>query len=140
MSNTTLTNEELLVLGGLLRSMVLVDGDASSEEAAMIEELSASIFRETILGGGTYRTQAVAEEVGDRGALFALMRRAARELPDEGAVRDAARGIARPEARSFILAALTMVATSDRMTERERTLLDWLERTWKTDALGAPKT
>ena len=100
---------EQLALGGLIRILIRLDGSFSESEE---EHLNA-----------------VAEEVGDRETLWSIISRSAQEQADDGAIRDAAMGVKRTEARELIRYVLEAIARADSITITEQKLLDWLSDT-----------
>ncbi len=106
---------EQLVLAGLLRMLVRLDGKFSDEEQEALEDLASDFGEKT---------------------FWQLMDEAGRQLPDEAAIRDAAAAIQNPEARERIYGLVLGVAQSDCIQGREQTLLDFLRESWKLDEQG----
>lgn len=100
-----------MALGGLIRLMVRSDGDFSEEEEARIDAI------------GELRA-------GGRAAMWRLISESAQALPNEATIRVAAGEVVRDDARTTVLAMLTSIAEEGGVTETERTLLEWLRKTW----------
>lgn len=128
-----LTPDELLAFGGLARALVRADGQFTEEEAIALEEASADLFRSTTLTGGTYRTPPTTDHDGDSAAVFELLERASVALPDDDAIRRAAKQVTRQFARELIFGILYEVAASDVISKSEWPLLDWLSKEWGVD-------
>lgn len=108
---------ELLVLAGLLRLLVRLDGMASAPELATVDALAVELGR-------------------DR--FDELIQRAAREMPHDREVREAALRIERPEARVLIYATLFEIAASDSILQQESSLLEWLRENWRLRPEAGP--
>ena len=82
--------------------------------------------------GGPYRAQAIEDEEAkpDAPALWDLIERSQESLPDEDAIRAAAKAVTRQEARDAIYGALFEVAASDVIEKSEWPILEWLEQEW----------
>jgi len=104
-----LDDAEQVAFGGLLRMMIRKDGEFSDAEEARVDAL----------GGGEGRE-----------AIWRLISRSAQELRDDPAIRLAAGRITRPEAREYILDALTQVAAADGTNDAEAAMLTWLRSIW----------
>jgi len=107
--------DEQLVLAGLLRLLVRLDGKFSDEEQEALEEL--------------------ASDFGEK-SFWQLMDEAGRRLPDEAAIRACAGSIGNVEARELIYGLVLNIARADCIQGREQTLLDFLRETWKLDEAG----
>jgi uncharacterized tellurite resistance protein B-like protein len=131
-----LTEAEMLALAALLRALIRADGAFSPAEHAALSAVAASvtlIAQSDANDDATYRsTGEPLQPLGDD-ALFALIERAGRELPDEDSIRALARTVTRPAARATIHALLFEVAASDGIAAGESAVLDWLAECW---ALG----
>lgn len=112
-----LSHAELLALGGLLRLLVRLDGRFSDAEREALRQVASMVG------------EAGAAPIGEE-RLFAILDEAASTLTDDEALRSAALGVTRPEARGAIHAAVTFVANVDVAPDRELSLLDWLAREW----------
>lgn len=104
-----LDESEQLALGGLLRMIIRKDGDFSEAEEARVDALGGS---------------------GGRDAIWRLISRSAQALVDDPSIRRAASAVTRPEARAFILGALTEVADADGTSRSESDMLTWLRSIW----------
>ena len=109
--------DEQLVLAGLLRLLVRLDGKFSDEEQAALEELAGDFGEKT---------------------FWHLMDEAGRKLPDEASIRDRVSVVRNDEVRALIYGLVLTVAQSDCIQGREQGLLDWLRESWKLDETGAP--
>ncbi|GEM_PF-854397 len=131
-----LTEAEMLALAALLRVLIRADGAFSADEHAALSAVAASVtlmVERDADDSATYRTTGEPlQPLGDD-ALFALIERAGRELPDEASIRTLARTVTRPAARATIHALLFEVAASDGIAIGESAVLDWLAECW---ALG----
>ncbi len=105
-----LDDREQLALGGLIRVLIRLDGSFSEEEEA-------------------YLTR-VAESIGGADALWKVISRSAQELPDDDAIREAARAVQRPGAQALIRQVLEGIARAETITLAEQKLLDWLDDLW----------
>ncbi|MBI3203207.1 MAG: hypothetical protein HYZ29_16835 [Myxococcales bacterium] len=108
---------EQLVLAGLLRLLVRLDGKFSDEEQAALEELASDFGEKT---------------------FWQLMDEAGRKLPDETAIRERVGLVRGEEARTLIYKLVLEVARADCIQGREQGLLDWLREVWKLDETGSP--
>jgi len=106
-----LSQPERMALGGLIRLMVRSDGDFSEEEEARINAIGE------LRGGG-------------RAAIWKLISESAQALPGEEAIRAAAAQVVRDDARTTFLAILTSIAEEGGITDGERSLIDWLRKSW----------
>jgi hypothetical protein len=116
-----LTAEEMLVLAGLLRKLVRIDGRFTEDEHAAISRLA-----------GTVSETSDAKPIGAK-TLFARIDQASEKYPDDQALRSAALATTRPEAREIIHALLFDVAASGAIGKGEADLLEWLEEKWELD-------
>lgn len=105
-----LDDAEQLALGGLLRMMIRKDGDFSDAEES--------------------RVDAIGEANGGREVVWRVISKSAQELPEDASIRAAAARVTRPEARAFMLDALSQVAAADGTTSTEDAMLTWLRSIW----------
>jgi hypothetical protein len=133
---TALELHEQLAFAGLARVLVRADGTFSSEEAAALEQVARDILGPAATPASPYREASTPE--GDPDAIWALVDRSASELPDEEAVRIAARRVTRREAREAIFGALLEIASSDVISSEEWPVLDWLAGEWAVESRGSP--
>ncbi len=110
-----MTDGEKQALGSLVRVIVGVDGEYSSEESAGLDQAAA--------------------ELGE-GEFWEVVRAAGRERHTEEIVRAQARAVERPEARETIYGVLFNVAASGAIVREEGQLLDWLAETWGLEPAG----
>jgi hypothetical protein len=127
-----LSDNEKLALCGLARALLQSHAGVSADEQAALEDVLQEVFAPTAImtpGETAYRASPQVEtptvDVG------AWLERAARELPDDDAVRAAAQRVMRPESRELICDALFSLAATDTVSESEWKVLDWLTDTWK---------
>jgi hypothetical protein len=131
-----LTPGELLAFAGLARLVIQADGRFTQDEQVALEAASAELFTEPpAVEGGPYRTQASGEDEEaatkpDPELLWSLIERSQAALPDEDAVRRAAKAVTRQEAREAIFGVLYEVAASDVITKSEWPLVEWLASEW----------
>ena len=111
MGYAKLEDDELVVLAGALRLMMVADG------AITQEEIDASSAIGTKLG----LTNEQWDEIWDE---------AARELPTQDAVMEAAIAIERPAAREVIYEQLYEMAGSDAFDDSEWDILEVLDEEW----------
>ena len=104
-----LEEHEALALGGLIRILIRLDGTFSEAERDALEEIG--------------------DDVGTADDLWTMITRSSEELADDGAIRDKALAVTRPEARELIRYLLESVASVDSITLAEQQLLDWLDDT-----------
>lgn len=109
-SLSDLEQHEGLALGGLLRILIRLDGSFSEEEEKYLD--------------------AVAEDVGSRDELWALISRSAQEHKNDDAIREHAKAVERSGARTLIRHVLESVARAETITDEEQSLIDWLDSTW----------
>ncbi len=109
-----LEDHEQLALGGLIRVLIRLDGSFSEEEEAHLERVAA--------------------EIGTTEHLWRVISRSAQEHANDDAIRAAAKGVLRPEARRLIRSALEGIARADTIEPSEQKLLDWLDVTWQLAA------
>lgn len=118
MNFATLTNEERLLLGALIRLMVRADGEFSEAEENMITTIGDELTEE-------------ASHTHDRGrALWAAVSESAQHFPTDASIRAAIPRVTRPEARELIYAVLVGVASAETISLEERTVLDALRLAW----------
>ena len=118
MNFSTLTNEERLLLGALIRLMVRADGQFSEAEEAMISTIGDELTTE-------------ASATHDRGrALWAAVSESAQHFPTDASFRAAIPTVTRPEARELIFAVLPGVASAETISLAARTILDALRLAW----------
>ena len=98
------------VLGGLLRMMVRSDGEFAEGEENAIDALG--------------------EGIGGRDAIWKIVSDSAQALTSDASIRDATKTVTRKEARAVILAALEAVAAPGDIVPSERSLLEWVAKTW----------
>jgi len=118
MNFSTLTNEERLLLGALIRLLVRADGAFSEAEETMITTI-----------GNELAIEANAVRDGGR-ALWAAVSDSAQHFPSDASIRAAIPEVTRPEARELIFAVLVGVASADTASLAERTILDALRLAW----------
>lgn len=106
-----LTQDETLVLVGLLREVIQADHQYSEEERAQVRQLAATI--------GQDRFDAAIKEASLR-------------FKSVDQLKEAARAVERVEAHRTILECLRRVAASDDLVEAEKKPLRWLDSWWKT--------
>ena len=128
----SLSDNEKLALCGLARALLQSHAGVSADEQEALEDVLQEVFAPAAIvtpGETAYRAapqvETPAVDVG------AWLERAARELPDDDAVRAAAQRVERPEARELICDALFSLAATDTVSESEWKVLDWLTDTWK---------
>lgn len=122
-----LTHHERLTYAALLRTVVRLDGHVTPEEQSVVDEASRELLRPSMA------PDAAVSDADDARELGALLDRSAEEFPDDEAVRRAAAGVTRPEAREAIYAALLAVSAAGTITTGEAGLLDWLAASWELD-------
>lgn len=110
MTLVDLTPEERLALGGLVRIVIRADGSFSEEEEARMDRIG--------------------DELGGRELLWKAISDSAQAFADDGAVRAAALGVRRAEARELILEVLTSVAAADSISPNELSVIDALRGEW----------
>jgi uncharacterized tellurite resistance protein B-like protein len=106
-----LTTDETVCLMGLLREVIQADDDYSPAERAKMRELRDAL--------GGERFDAAIDEAKRRYA------------GSRAALKEHAKTIARPEARTAIYEVLQKVAASDGVTPGEQKPLDWLASWWE---------
>ncbi len=105
-----LTAVERLALGGLVRLMLRADGSFSEEEEGCVNTIG--------------------DELGGRDTLWRAISDSAQAFPEDGAARDAAQRIERPEARELFLAVLASIAAADAVSPAEKGMIDALRAGW----------
>ena len=118
MNFSTLTNEERLLLGALIRLVVRADGTFSEGEENMITTI-----------GNELAIEANAARDGGQ-ALWAAVSESAQHFPTDESIRAAIPQVTRPDARELIFAVLVGVASAETMTSAERTILDAVRLAW----------
>lgn len=137
MSNPTpLTEDELLTLAALARSIASLDGRVTSGEVTAVAAMRQALAETSTPAATPYRSAAKIEPLS-AARWEALIMRAARELIDEDALRDAARRVVRQEAREAMYGLLVQVAIVDSIGEREWNALVWLEQEWSLEPSAA---
>ena len=106
-----LAREELVVLAGALRLMMMADQRVTAEELSSIEEIGWQLG----LSGPQW------DEIWEA---------ASQQLRGAEAVRDAAGALSREAAREAIYEMLYRLADSDSIADEEWDLLEWLDQTW----------
>ena len=76
------------------------------------------------------RIDRIGDELGGRELFWKAISDSAQAFQDDAAVRAAALGVTRPEAREVILEVLAGVAAADAISPTEMTLLEALRREW----------
>jgi hypothetical protein len=138
MTHAKLTPDELLAFGGLALWLIRADGQLSEAEGQALEAAAADLFGDETpqATDGPYRTSPVdadddaPDDAPKENEVLAVLERAQLALPDEEAVRRAARAVTRQEARELIYAVLFDVAASDTISKSEWPLLQWLTTEW----------
>ena len=130
-----LTEGELLALAGLLRVMVLADRQVDVHELDALERVGHKVAR-TAHVDDPYRSAAPPAMGPD--AFRSVFARASRELPDGAAVRAAAQGVERQEAREILFTILLEVAASNGIVPEEQAVLDWLKEQWSIEPRPLP--
>lgn len=102
----------MVVLAGVLREMIRIDGDVSEAE------LESAVSVAERLGLTTTEWDAIWSD-------------AVRQLPNVDAVKEAAGGLHRDEARELVYEVLHEVATHDEIVDSEWDLLEWLDEMWR---------
>ncbi len=106
-----LTRDELVLLAGALRLMMMADGELSIEEGQFVTELGAR------LGYAPRGWELVWTD-------------AARVYPSADLVKEALAAVDRPDARETIYEYLYLLAEEDSIVDAEWDLLEWLDETW----------
>lgn len=134
----TLTAQEKLVLAGLLRVAIRLDGRVTPEERSTLDAIADELYAapsEQHFPGNPYRSALSDPETPGPDApaqsLAALMQRAAEQFPDDETLRAAASGVTRQEAREILFGAVYSVVVADTISTAEGSLLKWLETEWK---------
>jgi hypothetical protein len=129
-AESALQPHELLAFAGLARVLIRADGTFSAEEAAALEQVAEDLLAPKA-AESPYRQEG--QPPADPDAIWNLLDRAATELRDEEAVKQAAQAVVRPEARGAIYDALFHIASSDVVTGDEWPILDWLAAAWAVE-------
>lgn len=108
-----LSDTEQLVLVGLVRIIVHVDQEVSSEETSVVQSLAGELGLET----WNARIREARTRFVSSADTFAL-----------------AKTLLRPDARQRIHEALLLVADSDEVNADEAMILDWVAEVWGLDA------
>ena len=106
-----LSCDELRVLAGMLRIMMMADSRVTSEELHAVARIG------TRLG--------LTEEAWD-----AIWEEAAETLPSADAVLEAASTLSRVGAREAVYEQLYRLADADHISEEEWDLLEWIDEVW----------
>jgi hypothetical protein len=138
MPKENLTDDELLAFAGLARLLIQADGKFSQDEADVLEDFAEELFggtaedgKPTLAADGPRGGDETDDDEGPRRSpVFDLIERGAAALPDEAAVRRAAQGVTRQEARELIFDVLYEVAACDVISRSEWPLLEWLMAEW----------
>jgi len=128
--STHLTDLELLAFGGLVRLLVRLDGQITAEERQAIEQIGPEMSASPPQLDAPYR-DGPSEEDDRVDRFWNMMDQAAKVFPDDEAVRQAALGVTRQEARQDIYDALYELAACDTISKPEWSLLDWLTSNWE---------
>jgi uncharacterized tellurite resistance protein B-like protein len=128
-----LQDHEQLAFAGLARLLIRADGTFSSEESAALEAVALDLLGAPGPADSPYRSPAPEEVNPD--AIWDLLDRALRELPEDESVKKAALAVIRPEARAAIFGALFEIASSDVIALEEWPLLDWLSAEWAVQSV-----
>jgi uncharacterized tellurite resistance protein B-like protein len=106
-----LKRDELVVVAGVLRVMMMADAKITTEELRAVTEIGRR------LGLGEAEWESIWDE-------------ASRTLPSPTAVREAAARLERETAREAVYELLYELADSDTIADEEWDLLEWLDETW----------
>lgn len=106
-----LTRDELIVVAGVLRVMMMADAKVTREEVQTVSEIGRR------LGLGETEWEALWNE-------------ATRRLPSPTAVKEAAAKLERETAREAVYELLYQLAEADSIADEEWDLLEWLDETW----------
>ena len=112
MELSELNADERTALVGLVKTIVMSDGNVSEDELEEVEQIVAGI----------------GEEVYEA-SLDAFESR----FLDEASFKKFLAGITRPEARDLIYGTILEAASADAIEVRESELLDWLAKTWNIE-------
>ena len=104
-----LTPDEDAVLLGFMREIITADGEYSGPERAQVLALESALGKDRV-------GRAMAD--------------AKKRFPSRKELKDAAKLVTRPEARTAIFAFLEKVAKSDILTSEEDQPLKWLASWW----------
>jgi hypothetical protein len=108
---------EQLALAALLRLLVRLDGQFTSEEQEALQDLALTM--------------------GER-QFWRVMDEAGQTLPDDESIRQSALSVTNQASREIIYMALLRVAESDVIQTREASLLDWLLEHWGLKEIIGP--
>jgi hypothetical protein len=117
-----LSEQELIALAGLTRLMIRLDGRFTHEERNALRFIATRVA----LASAEGKAAALGEE-----RWWSSIDRAARALPDDASIREAALRVVRTEARESIHQLLCEVASADFAEGGEQGLLMWLAREWQ---------
>lgn len=106
-----LTRDEVVLLAGALRLMMMADGEVSAEEGEFVAALG------TRLGYAARGWELVWTD-------------ASRIYPSTQLVEEALAAVERPAARETIYTVLYELAEEDAIVDPEWDLLEWLDETW----------
>lgn len=130
-----LTGAEMMLLAGLVRKLVRMDGRFTEAERDGIARIAETIAEDDAVDAGTpHRAGAKAPQPIGAPALFDKIEQASETYPDDPTLRAAALALTRQEAREIIHALLFDVAASDAIGKGEADLLEWLEEKWELEA------
>jgi hypothetical protein len=130
-----LTGAEMMLLAGLVRKLVRMDGHFTDAERDGIAKIAQTVTEDDAVEAGTpYRADVKAPKPIGAKALFERIEQASEKYPDDQTLRTAALALTRPEAREIIHALLFDVAASDAIGKGEADLLEWLEEKWELES------
>jgi len=109
MELSELNQDERTALVGLMKVVVMSDGNVTEDEIEHVESLVEAF------GEGEYQRTLDAFE---------------KRFLDEAAFREFLRGVGRADARDLIFGTLLESAGEDALERGETDLLDWLAKTW----------
>ena len=113
-----LTPENQLIVAGLLRRLVRLDGQFTAAEQETLQDLALSTGRKR---------------------FWSLMEQAGERFSSDESLRQAAMSVKDPEAREHIFGVLVRVAQADSLAEPEAQLLEWLREIWQLPATPVSK-
>lgn len=129
-----LTESELLAFAGLVRILFRLDRVFTEAERETLVKVSRDLLPQEDGAPGPYRELPVVEAVPlevTADAIWAVIERAAKELPDEESVQESARAVTNPASRRVIFDAIEAIAASDAIAGGEWSMLEWLENEWE---------